>query len=289
MGDTEVDNIRTRMAKAAELDTEARTVGQPAMHKLKMLPEVVALLHRNQYQNQLVDPDINLLESVRFFLEPLNDGSLPAYNIQRELFAALGKLPITKETLVASGIGKVVMFYTRSIRTEALIKRQAEKLLSDWMRPILNRTDDYRQKAIATADYDPTYGPPSSSPSIHSHFRLTHPPAVPLPAPPQNKPPEQEPKPRASAPSPFRTARTVPASKAVLACTRSRREITWLRSGRCRDSRDRRARRRLRSGSIGSRALRAGGGEREHRWSVKNATYPRYIGRTGLVLHECDS
>jgi transcription factor SPN1 len=157
MGDTEVDNVRSRMAKAAEMDTEARTAGQTAMHKLKMLPEVVALLHRNQFQNQLVDPDINLLESVRFFLEPLNDGSLPAYNIQRELFAALAKLPITKETLVASGIGKVVMFYTRSSRTEALIKRQAEKLLSEWMRPILNRTDDYRQRTIATADYDPTY------------------------------------------------------------------------------------------------------------------------------------
>jgi transcription factor SPN1 len=229
MGDTEVDHIRTRMAKAAELDTEARAAGLPASHKLKMLPEVVSLLHRNQFQNQLVDPDINLLESVRFFLEPLNDGSLPAYNIQRELFAALGRLPITKDTLVASGIGKVVMFYTRSNRTEATIKRQAEKLLSDWMRPILNRTDDYRQKAIATADYDPTCVPLSSFPyhsiayvRISANFSSV----VPLPAPPQNKPPKKEPKPPVSALLPFRTARTVPAWRAVLACTRSRRGIT---------------------------------------------------------------
>jgi transcription factor SPN1 len=156
MGDMEVDSMRGRMAKAAEMDTEAREAGLPASNKLKLLPEVVSLLNRNQFQNQLVDPDINLLESVRFFLEPLADGSLPAYNIQRELFLALAKLPITKDTLVASGIGKVVMFYTRSNRTEVSIKRQAERLLSEWMRPILNRTDDYRRKEIPMADFDTT-------------------------------------------------------------------------------------------------------------------------------------
>ena len=82
------------MTEAAKADTDARQAGQPAMQKLQLLPEVIALLGRNTLREQLVDPDTNLLEAVRFFLEPLNDGSLPAYNIQRELFAALAKLPI---------------------------------------------------------------------------------------------------------------------------------------------------------------------------------------------------
>jgi transcription factor SPN1 len=157
MADQEIEEMRNRMTKAAEMDTEARINGQPAMHKLKMLPEVVSLLNRNTLANQLVDPDINLLEAVRFFLEPLNDGSLPAYNIQRELFASLAKLPITKDTLVASGIGKVVLFYTRSSKVEANIKRQAEKLVTEWMRPILKRTDDYRKREVETAAYDRRY------------------------------------------------------------------------------------------------------------------------------------
>lgn len=126
------------------------------MQKLKMLPEVVALLNRNTLRDQLVDPDINLLEAVRFFLEPLNDGSLPAYNIQRELFASLGRLPINKDALVASGIGKVVLFYTKSQKPELAIKRQAEKLLGEWTRPILKRSDDYRKRELVEAVYDPT-------------------------------------------------------------------------------------------------------------------------------------
>jgi hypothetical protein len=158
MADAEIENMRRRMTEAAQADTYARERGQPAMHKLKLLPEVTALLNRNTIQSALVDPDINLLEAVRFFLEPLNDGSLPAYNIQKEMFAALGKLPVVnKDPLVASGIGKVVLFYTRSARPELAIKRQAERLISEWMRLILKRTDDYKKREVQEMEYDPTY------------------------------------------------------------------------------------------------------------------------------------
>lgn len=148
--------MRNRMITAAEADVRARSQNQPASHKLKMLPEVVALLNRNTYVSALTDPDTNLLEAVRFFLEPLEDGSLPAYNIQRDLFAALAKLPMNKDTLKSSGIGKVIVFYTKSKRPEIGIKRQAEKLLAEWTRPLLQRTDDYSKKVYETAAYDPT-------------------------------------------------------------------------------------------------------------------------------------
>jgi transcription factor SPN1 len=157
MADAEIEDVRKRMTEAAERDAVARRAGKPAMYKLKMLPEVVSLLNRNTFVQSLVDPEINLLEAVRFFLEPLEDGALPAYNIQRDLFAALAKLPITKDTLFASGIGKVILFYTKSKRPEPGIKRQAEKLLADWTRPILQRTDDYSKKVFQTAEYDPKY------------------------------------------------------------------------------------------------------------------------------------
>ncbi|KZF20636.1 putative transcriptional elongation factor Iws1 [Xylona heveae TC161] len=166
MADAEIEDVRRRMAEAAKADTDARDAGRPAMHKLKMLPEVVALLNRNTLQHNIVDPDVNLLEAVRFFLEPLNDGSLPAYNIQRDLFAALAKLPINKDSLVASGIGKVVLFYTKSKRPEPGIKRQAERLLGEWTRPILKRTDDYRKRERAEASYDPTKLPSRAVPHI---------------------------------------------------------------------------------------------------------------------------
>lgn len=157
MADAEIEDVRKRMTQAAQLDAVNRREGKPAMHKLRMLPEVVSLLNRNQYVNSLVDPEINLLEAVKFFLEPLDDGSLPAYNIQRDLMNALAKLPINKEALIASGIGKVIVFYTKSKRPEPGIKRQAERLLAEWTRPILQRSDDYSKRVYQEADFDPTY------------------------------------------------------------------------------------------------------------------------------------
>ncbi|KAF2033444.1 hypothetical protein EK21DRAFT_108913 [Setomelanomma holmii] len=156
MADQEIEEMRRRMAQAAEADNEGRKRNEPARHKLKLLPEVVALLNKNTLRETIVDPEVNLLESVRFFLEPLSDGSLPAYDIQKELFASLARLPINKDTLVASGIGKVIMFYIKSKKPELAIKRQAERLFTDWTRPILRRTDDYRKKEFAQADYDPS-------------------------------------------------------------------------------------------------------------------------------------
>jgi transcription factor SPN1 len=160
MADEEISSLRTRMAEAAQADVEARDADppRPAMAKLKLLPEVVALLSRNgrEIENAIVDPENNLLESVRFFLEPLRDGSLPAYNIQRELFAALVRLPIDKDALISSGIGKVVLFYTKSKKPELSIRRSAERILAEWTRPILKRSDDYRNRQMETRAYDPS-------------------------------------------------------------------------------------------------------------------------------------
>lgn len=152
-----IASLKIRMERACEADNIARGEGQPAIHKLKLLPEVMALLNRNNNQAAVVDPDTNFLQHVKFFLEPLNDGSLPAYNIQRDIFTALVRLPIDKECLLSSGIGKVVLFYTKSKRPELLIKRMAEKLIGEWSRPILKRTHDYRKRHVESRDYDYQY------------------------------------------------------------------------------------------------------------------------------------
>jgi hypothetical protein len=218
MADQEIEDMRRRMAQAAEADNEGRKRGEPARHKLKLLPEVVALLNKSNLKESIVDPESNILEAVRFFLEPLSDGSLPAYDIQKELFAALGKLPINKDTLVASGIGKVIMFYIKSKRPELIIKRQAERLFTDWTRPILRRTDDYRKKEFAQADYDPTYvtrtllsrAPANPLSAAKSHPATQLPTVRPRPA-----------KPRRNAPSKPRAPSSAPAWKPALPPTQS--------------------------------------------------------------------
>lgn len=135
-------------------DIDARAEGRPAVSKLQLLPQVMSVLNRNDIQETVLDPETNFLQSVKFFLEPLNDGSLPSYTIQRDIFTCLTKLPIEKDALLSSGIGKVVLFYTRSKRAEPTIKRMAERLVGEWSRPILKKTDDFKKRYVETRDYD---------------------------------------------------------------------------------------------------------------------------------------
>ena len=160
MLDDEIAKLKILMEEACVADNKAREEGHPAVQKLKLLPEVIGLMSRNTVQHSIVDPDTNFLQSVKYFLEPLSDGSLPAYNIQRDLFAALARLPIEKEALLSSGIGKIVLFYTKSKKPEVGVKRTAERLLGEWSRPILKRSDDFKQRKVTTREFDHQYVQP---------------------------------------------------------------------------------------------------------------------------------
>lgn len=170
--------LKIQMERACQADNTARENGQPALHKLKLLPEVTGILNRNNVQHAVLDPDTNFLQHVKFFLEPLNDGSLPAYNIQRDIFMALSKLSIEKEALISSGIGKVVVFYTRSKQPEQSVKRMAERLVGEWSRPILKRTDDYKKRHIETRDFDYTAAKMAQRQKAGSQFTLSQRPAA---------------------------------------------------------------------------------------------------------------
>ncbi|KAM0425004.1 hypothetical protein ACHAPT_009805 [Fusarium lateritium] len=170
-------DLKVRMEQACLADNNAREAGQPALHKLKLLPEVTGLLNRNDVQHAVLDPDTNFLQHVKFFLEPLNDGSLPAYNIQRDIFSALAKLNVQKEPLLSSGIGRVVVFYTRSKKPEPSIKRIAQRLLGEWSRPILKRTDDYKKRQIETREFDYEAAKTAQRQKANSQFSLSQRPA----------------------------------------------------------------------------------------------------------------
>ncbi|KAL2758315.1 hypothetical protein ACRALDRAFT_2040534 [Sodiomyces alcalophilus JCM 7366] len=174
--DEYIADLKVRMENACQDDAASHEAGRPATHKLKLLPEVVALLNRTSVQHAVLDPENNVLQNVKFFLEPLNDGTMPAYNVQRDLLTALLALPIEKETLMSSGIGKVILFYTRSKRPELGIKRMAERLLGQWSRPLLNRTDDYRKRRIETREFD--YEAHQASQRQGSAYTLTERPSL---------------------------------------------------------------------------------------------------------------
>ena len=138
LNDEAVATLRKDMLRAADDDREQNELGRPAVNKLKMLPRVVDLMQKTALAETIVEG--GLLEAVRAWLEPLSDRSLPALNIQRPLFNLLRTLPIELSALKSSGLGKVVYFYTKCKRVDPQIKRVADQLVADWMRPILRRS-----------------------------------------------------------------------------------------------------------------------------------------------------
>jgi len=140
------------MEDAADKDFDAIRSKLPATHKLAMLPTVDAILAKSTLHETILDN--LLLMTLRRWLEPLPDKSLPAYSIQRTILTALQKLPITKEHLAESGIGKIIIFYRNSPRVEQNIQRIADALWVEWSRPILRKSANFRDRQIATASYD---------------------------------------------------------------------------------------------------------------------------------------
>jgi transcription factor SPN1 len=147
-----IKELKSAMEDAADKDFDAIKNKLPATTKLAMLPTVEAILSKSSLHEALLD-DL-LLMTIRRWLEPLPDRSLPAYSIQRSLLTALTKLPISKEHLAESGIGKIIIFYRNSPRVEQSIRRIADSLWVEWSRPILKKSSNFRDRQILTASYD---------------------------------------------------------------------------------------------------------------------------------------
>lgn len=148
---------KTVAEKTVAEKSNAKTI---AASKLVLLPKVLHILNRVDLHESLLEN--NILLAIRFWLDPLPDGSLPSYEIQKNLINILVDLNIANKNengsftkyLKESGIGKLLIFYKKSKRVEVNLKRKVEKLLSDWSRPIIQASDNYKHKRILKKEYD---------------------------------------------------------------------------------------------------------------------------------------
>ncbi|KAG8776962.1 Transcription factor iws1 [Ceratobasidium sp. 428] len=148
--DEEVIRLRQAMHAAADRDIEANANKQPAVAKLKMLGDVMDMLQKSSFAQSILDN--NLFEGVRRWLEPLPDKSLPALSIQNAFFDIMPKVFIDTATLKESGLGKIVLFYTKCKRVTPAIRRIADTLVANWSRPIVKRSASYRDRLVPTAE-----------------------------------------------------------------------------------------------------------------------------------------
>jgi transcription factor SPN1 len=171
--DEEVSRLREAMLGAAADDEQANRDKLPATNKLKLLPQVMEVLRKCAVtlfscfnRTLIISPrqslsqsimDNNLLEGVRRWLEPLPDRSLPALNIQRDFFPILKRMEfIDSAVLKESGLGRVVLFYTKCKRVTSDVQRLANELVSTWSRPIIKRSASYRDRVVPVAEEDGT-------------------------------------------------------------------------------------------------------------------------------------
>lgn len=105
------------------------------------------MICRRHFHEVLLDNEV--LISVRRWLEPLPNRTLPSPNIRKALLEVLKTIPIETVHLRESGLGRIVNFFGQRLGELDDIRRLANELVANWSRPIIQRsaltTDDSEQ------------------------------------------------------------------------------------------------------------------------------------------------
>ncbi|KAJ4958948.1 hypothetical protein NE237_026059 [Protea cynaroides] len=142
-----VEHLMAELEVTAEEDAELNRQSKPAINKLKKLPLLTEVLSKKQLQQEFLDHGV--LTLLKNWLEPLPDGSLPNINIRTAILKILNDFPIDleqydrREQLKKSGLGKVIMFLSRSDEETTSNRKLAKDLVDKWSRPIFNKSTRY--------------------------------------------------------------------------------------------------------------------------------------------------
>lgn len=76
-----------------------------------------------------------------------------------ELTPISSQVFIDTATLKESGLGKIVLFYTKCKRVTPPIRRIADTLVANWSRPIVKRSASYRDRLVPVAEAESNIRP----------------------------------------------------------------------------------------------------------------------------------
>jgi transcription factor SPN1 len=152
--DSPFHSFLAKMEVAVEMDVSLNRADKPAIEKLLMLPRLWAVIHNCKSSLQLEFIRCGLLTSLRKWLEPLPDGSLPNGQIQNTVLQILVALPINlEEDMVmqefkASGLGDAVMFLANLPMETNANRKLAKELVEKWSRVILGISDKFEDLKV---------------------------------------------------------------------------------------------------------------------------------------------
>ncbi|KAJ0051784.1 hypothetical protein Pint_03525 [Pistacia integerrima] len=167
-----VENVMAELEVTAEEDAELNRQNKPAINKLKKLSLLIEVLSKKQLQQEFLDHGV--LTLLKNWLEPLPDGSLPNTNIREAILKILTDFPIDleqydrREQLKKSGLGKVIMFLSKSDEETTSNRKLAKDLVDKWSRPIFNKSTRFEDMKNNDDDRVPFRRPSVKKPTNKS-------------------------------------------------------------------------------------------------------------------------
>ncbi|WOL09278.1 hypothetical protein Cni_G18031 [Canna indica] len=164
-----VEHLMAELEVTAEEDAELNRQNKPAINKLRKLPLLIEVLSKKKLQQEFLDHGV--LTLLKNWLEPLPDGSLPNMNIRSAILRILSDFPIDleqydrREQLKKSGLGKVIMFLSKSDEETTANRKLAKELVDKWSRPIFNKSTRYEDMRSYEDDRTP-YRRPSAQKQV---------------------------------------------------------------------------------------------------------------------------
>ncbi|KAK8671508.1 hypothetical protein V6N13_038102 [Hibiscus sabdariffa] len=143
-----VEKVMALMEVAAEEDIKLNRQNKPAIKKIQTLPLLTDFLSKKHLQQEFMDRGV--LSLFKIWLEPLPDGSLPNATVRAWLLNLLTHtFPIDisggdrREQLKKSGLGKVIMFLSKSDEEITANRQLAKALIENWSRTIFDKCTRY--------------------------------------------------------------------------------------------------------------------------------------------------
>ncbi|KAA3481423.1 protein IWS1-like protein [Gossypium australe] len=143
-----VEKVMAQMEVAAEEDIELNSQNKPAIRKIQMLPLLTDFLSKKKLQQEFLDHGV--LTLLKSWLDPLPDGSLPNATLRSSILNILTQvMPVDisledgREQLKKSGLGRAIMFLSKSDEETTANRELAKHLVQNWCRTIFNKTTSY--------------------------------------------------------------------------------------------------------------------------------------------------
>jgi transcription factor SPN1 len=139
------------MAACIQDDIESNQNNQPALRKLSYSPEL--LKHLKNYKVQETFLDIGGCKFLADWLAKLPDGSFPCLNIIEIGLEIVDYLPIEKEHLMESRLGKSLAKIKKMKGGNDEVKRKSQEIINKWQRMLLNLDGGYDESGRHEEQY----------------------------------------------------------------------------------------------------------------------------------------